>query len=152
MTDEGTPEEHVPLSGDVEPTGPGEWLTLDEAGRRLGIDRKAVYRRIRRGRMTGKKAPFASHLLVWFPEGEEQQERERGTESGERRHFLVPDQQARFLELVDRATATLGQQVQQLTEEREQARRERDEAIRERDALAARLQASAGRRPWWRIW
>lgn len=49
MTNPGTDGEPRSLSGDVEPTEPGIWLTLEDAGARLGIDRKAVYRRIRRG-------------------------------------------------------------------------------------------------------
>src|SRR3954464_4011504 len=68
---EGTEQEPGSLSGSVEPSEPGEWLTLEDAAARLGINRKAVYRRIHRGKMTGKKAPGTSHLLVWFPNQEQ---------------------------------------------------------------------------------
>lgn len=158
MTDEGTDGNPAPLSGNIEPAGEGEWLTLEDAGQRLGIDRKSVYRRIRRGQMVGRKAPFKAHLEVWFPSGEPGHP-DQGTKPPATGSLAVPDDGERFLILLDRATASLGKQIQELTEEREQAYRERDqersraESESERaDRAEARLLELEGRRWWERLW
>jgi hypothetical protein len=71
MTDDGTEQEPGSLSGEVEPSGPGEWLTYKVAAERWGIDPKAVYRRVKRGRAKGRRNPDTGASEVWVPAAEE---------------------------------------------------------------------------------
>jgi hypothetical protein len=134
MTDAQEQQEPSSLTGDIEPSEPGEWLTLEEAGARLGIDRKAVYRRIRRGKMLGKKAPHASYLLVWFPTQEPRSPPEEPSAEEEPRSLAVPDAPDRFAQLIaeanERATAPLVTRIEQLIRENEQLRQEREQRSR----------------------
>lgn len=152
-------------TGEVEPQGEGEWLTLEEAGARLGIDRKAVYRRIQRGRMTGKKAPFASHLLVWFPL-EERGSPEADDSEEEQRSLSVPEAQERFLDVIEgaisraveplnvtiaeqqrrieelaRENERLGLERERRSQEQEREQQERTNLEAERDSLREQLDA-----------
>lgn len=145
-------EEPSSLSGDVVPSGEGEWLSHEIAAERGRVKPKAIYRRIKRHPQLGRTNPETGEPEIWVPRKEELGSPARKIEEMTARSLVVPNQEERFLALLDRATASLGAQVQQLTEEREQANRERDEARSElaeaRRQLAAR--DAVARAPWWR--
>jgi hypothetical protein len=158
--DEEHLQEQSSLTGDIEPHEPGEWVTLDEAGARLGIDRKAVYRRIQRGRMHGKKAPHGMHLLVWVPLEEQRSRNEESTEE-ELRSLAVPDGPERLARIVEQATSPLVSRIEELIRENERLRlegeRHSQEQEQERAAWVVRLEAAERttreaierRRRWW---
>lgn len=150
-------------TGDIEPQGEGAWLTTKEGEQVTGVKAKTLYRQARRGNRAHKPVTGDRPFLVWIKESERRRSLSVSptfpasvTPDEEPGHSLVPGQGEQFLALLNKATAALGQQVQQLTEEREQARRERDEererrqaAEAERDALRAAAQAAERRRWWW---
>lgn len=70
--DEERAREPSSLTGEVEPSGHGEWLTYPAAAVLWGIKPKAVYRRITRGRMLGRRNPETGAPEIWVPTSEEQ--------------------------------------------------------------------------------
>jgi hypothetical protein len=147
--DAGTEQEPGSLSGEVEPSSPGEWITLEAAGARLGIDRKAVYRRIRRGSMIGKKAPNAAHLLVWMPE-EPRSPSDSITPAEEPRSLAVPDQGERLMVMLE---TSVGRALAPLNDTIEKQRERIEELIRENERLritGERRSRWEELRSWWR--
>jgi hypothetical protein len=156
MTDDGTEQEPGSLSGDVEPSGPGEWLTYKAASERWGIDPKAVYRRVKRGRAKGRRNAETKVSEVWVPAAEQP-----GSVSSisnedskeEPRSLAVPDPE-RFALAIE---ASIGRALSPLHEtiDKQQARIE--ELVRENERLRLdeeRRSREQERREhrWWKWW
>lgn len=122
--DAGTEQEPRSQTGEVEPPGPGTWLEQGEAAARLKIQPKAVYRRVKRGQMIGKRDPGTGVLLVWFPTAEEHGPL---TPPEEPRSLAVPDAQAALARFVEQATAPLVARIEELIRENERLRLEAEQ-------------------------
>lgn len=128
------------VTGEVEPAGEGEWLTLREAAARLGIGEKAVYMQTRRKGRLSKKGQDG-RIRVWVTES-------NAVTPEQPRNLAVPSAEM-FRALVEQTAAPLAARIEEVVRENEQLRAEVERLQAALQPVEERLKAEA-RRSWWR--